>query len=432
MNFIADNLSVNSRGHLAFAGVDTVDMAEKYATPTYLMDEDKIRNKCREYKKALASNFDNARVLYASKACAFKRIYEIMAEENMLVDVVSGGELFTALKAGFPAGDIFFHGNNKTPDEIEFAIKSGVGCFIADNLYELENIDRIAGEKGIVQSVLLRITPGIDPHTYEAVSTGKVDCKFGSAIETGQGLEIVEKALSYPNIALKGYHCHIGSQVFEATPFIDCAKVMIDFTTSVKDKTGYTPAVLNLGGGFGIRYLESDPELDIFGCISDIASVVKAECSAKGIDVPEILMEPGRSIVGDCGITLYTVGSIKEITGYKKYVAIDGGMSDNPRYALYGSPYTAVIADRAGDKADYLCTIAGKCCESGDLIQEDTHIQAPRSGDILAVLSTGAYNYSMASNYNKIPRPPIVMVAEGKDYVAVKRETYEDLIANEI
>ncbi len=432
MNFIADNLSVNSRGHLTFAGVDTVELAQRHSTPLYLMDEDKIRSKCREYKKALTANFDNAHILYASKACAFKRIYEIMAEENMLVDVVSGGELFTALKAGFPAGDIFFHGNNKTSDEIEFAIKSGVGCFIVDNLYELENIDRIAGEKGIVQSILLRITPGIDPHTYEAVSTGKVDCKFGSAIETGQGLEIVEKALSYSNIALKGYHCHIGSQVFEATPFIDCAKVMIDFTASVKDKIGYTPDVLNLGGGFGIRYLESDPELDIFGCISDIASVVKAECNAKGMDVPGILMEPGRSIVGDCGITLYTVGSIKEITGYKKYVAIDGGMSDNPRYALYGSPYTAVVANRADKEADYLCTIAGKCCESGVLIQEDTHIQTPESGDILAVLSTGAYNYSMASNYNKIPRPPIVMISGGKDYVAVKRETYEDLIANEI
>lgn len=432
MDFIADNISVNGRGHLTFAGVDTVELARKYATPLYLMDEDKIRNKCRMYRKALASEFDSARVLYASKACAFKRIYEIMAEENMLVDVVSGGELFTALRAGFPAGDVFFHGNNKTPEEIEFAITSGVGCFVVDNLYELLNINSIAKEKNVVQDILLRITPGIDPHTYEAVSTGKVDCKFGSAIETGQGMEIVEKALSLPNISLKGYHCHIGSQVFDAKPFTDCAKVMIKFTSDVRDKMGYTPSVLNLGGGFGIRYLESDEELDICSCISEIAASVKAECASRGLEVPGILMEPGRSIVGDCGITLYTVGSVKEITGYKKYVAIDGGMTDNPRYALYGSPYTAVIANKAGEDADYLCTIAGKCCESGDLIQEDTHIQTPDSGDILAVLSTGAYNYSMASNYNKIPRPPIVMVAEGKDYVAVRRETYEDLIAKEL
>ena len=430
--YILDNLSVNSDGNLTFAGVDTVMLAKKYSTPLYLMDENKIRRRCREYKTALSKYFNNGKPLYASKAASFKRIYEIVKEENMAVDVVSGGELFTALAAGFPAENIYFHGNNKTIDEIEFAIKNNIGYFIADNLYELENINNIAGKYGIKQKILLRITPGIDPHTYEAVATGKVDCKFGSAIETGQALEIVEQALLCENIVLEGFHCHIGSMVFEHTPFSDSAKAMLEFIADVRQKANYTAKILNLGGGFGVRYVEEDPELNIDQCIKMLADVIKDCCEKLKIDEPEILMEPGRSIVGDCGITLYTVGAVKEITGYKKYVAIDGGMSDNPRYALYGSKYTAIVANKAKEDRNYFCTIAGKCCESGDLIQEDTFIQKPVSGDYLAVLSTGAYNYSMASNYNKIPKPPIVMIKDKCDDIAVKRETYEDLIKNEL
>ena len=430
--YILDNLSVNSDGNLTFAGVDTVMLAKKYSTPLYLMDENKIRRRCREYKTALSKYFNNGKPLYASKAASFKRIYEIVKEENMAVDVVSGGELFTALAAGFPAENIYFHGNNKTIDEIEFAIKNNIGYFIADNLYELENINNIAGKYGIKQKILLRITPGIDPHTYEAVATGKVDCKFGSAIETGQALEIVEQALLCENIVLEGFHCHIGSMVFEHTPFSDSAKAMLEFIADVRQKVNYTAKILNLGGGFGVRYVEEDPELNIDQCIKMLADVIKDCCEKLKIDEPEILMEPGRSIVGDCGITLYTVGAVKEITGYKKYVAIDGGMSDNPRYALYGSKYTAIVANKAKEDRNYFCTIAGKCCESGDLIQEDTFIQKPVSGDYLAVLSTGAYNYSMASNYNKIPKPPIVMIKDKCDDIAVKRETYEDLIKNEL
>lgn len=430
--YILDNLSVNSEGNLTFADVDTVELAKKYSTPLYLMDENKIRKRCREYKETLGKYFKKAKPLYASKAASFKRIYEIVKEEDMSVDVVSGGELFTALAAGFPADNIYFHGNNKTIDEIEFAIKTNIGCFIVDNLYELENIDVIAGKYGIKQKILLRITPGIDPHTYEAVATGKVDCKFGSAIETGQALEIVKQALLCENVILEGFHCHIGSMVFEHTPFSDSAIVMLKFIADVRKNTGYTAKVLNLGGGFGVRYVERDPELNIDKCIKMLADVIKKCCEELNIIEPEILMEPGRSIVGDCGITLYTVGAVKEITGYKKYVAIDGGMSDNPRYALYGSEYTAIVANKATEERNYLCTIAGKCCESGDLIQEDTLIQKPESGDYLAVLSTGAYNYSMASNYNKIPRPPIVMINDKCDYVAIKRETYEDLLKNEL
>ncbi len=430
--FIANNLSINSKGNLTFANMDTIELAEKYKTPLYLMDEDKIRKKCRAFKNAVKRYFDSADILYASKAAAFVRMYEIVNEENLCLDVVSGGELYTAIHAGFPTEKIYFHGNNKSIAEIEYAIESGIGYFIVDNLYELEYVDKIASEKNIKQKILLRTTPNIDPHTFEAVSTGKIDSKFGFAIETGQAEEAVRKAISCKNIELSGYHCHIGSQVFENNLFSDSARVMFDFSAQMRSSFGYEPEVMNLGGGFGIRYIEEDIEVDIDGCIREVSCTVNEECSRHNLKMPKILFEPGRSIVGDCGITLYTVGNIKIIPEYKKYVAVDGGMSDNPRYALYQSPYTAVIANKADKEKDFLCTIAGKCCESGDLIQEDIKIQTPEFGDILAVFSTGAYNYSMASNYNKIPRPPIVMVSGGKDYVAVKRETYEDLIKNEM
>lgn len=430
--FISNNLSFNSEGHLLFAGMDTVSLAQKYKTPLYLMDEDKIREKCRAFKKAVNRYFSSADILYASKAASFVRMYEIINEENLCTDVVSGGELYTALRAGIPAEKIYFHGNNKSIDEIDYAITSGIGYFIVDNLYELEYIDTIASKQGKKQKILLRITPNIDPHTFEAVSTGKIDSKFGFAIETKQAEEAVKMALECENVELKGYHCHIGSQVLEHNLFSDSARVMLSFSAEMKDTFGYEAEVLNLGGGFGIRYVADDMEIDIDDCIKEVSKTVKDECTRLNLNEPKILFEPGRSIVGDSGITLYTVGNIKIIPEYKKYVAVDGGMSDNPRYALYQSPYSAVIANKANQEADFLCTIAGKCCESGDLIQEDIKIQTPQSGDILAVFSTGAYNYSMASNYNKIPRPPIVMVENGRDYVAVKRETYEDIVKNEL
>lgn len=430
--FIADNITVNAEGKLAFAGLDTVELASKYGTPLYLMDEDKIRRRCREYKKAVDGCFREAHILYASKACSFVEIYKIMREENMCIDVVSAGELYTANKAGFPMDRAYFHGNNKTPDEIELAVKLGIGYFIVDNLYELENVNDIAGRYNKKQKILLRITPGIDPHTFEAVATGKVDSKFGSAIVTGQAKEIVEAALKCENVSLEGIHCHIGSQVFDHVLFCDSAKVMIEFMGEIKKETGYELSVLNLGGGFGIRYLDDDPVPDIGRCIKAISETVKSECIKNNIPEPAVLFEPGRSIVADSGMTLYTVGSVKEIEGYKNYVAIDGGMSDNPRYALYESPYTLTIANKAEEDKDYYCSVVGKCCESGDIIQENIHLQTPSPGDVLAVLCTGAYNYSMASNYNKIPRPPVVMVSDKQSRVVVKRETFEDLIKNEI
>ena len=427
---ICDNISVNEKGHLTFAGYDTVELAEKYGTPLYLMDEDKIREHVRAYKTAMAKYFPQGSMPeFASKAFSCKQIYRIMAEEGIDIDVVSPGEIYTAASAGFPMENTFFHGNNKTDDDIRFAIENKVGCFVVDGEDELLALDRIAGEMGVKQDILLRITPGIDPHTHKKISTGSVDSKFGTAIETGQAMEIVKKALSLNNINLCGFHCHVGSQVFDIQPFTDASEIMLDFIADVRDTLGYTAEILNLGGGLGVRYTEADPEIDYGEKIKEIAEILNCQCEKLNLPVPKILMEPGRSLVADAGMTLYTVGSVKEITGYKNYVSIDGGMTDNPRYTLYESPYTVILASRANDEKNYTATVAGRCCESGDLIQENVKMPKPIRGEILAVLTTGAYNYSMASNYNRVGRPPVVMLNSKQDYIAVRRETLKDICA---
>lgn len=423
-----NDVSVNERGHLTFAGYDTVELAEKYGTPLYIMNEDKIRARVREYKNAMQDYFPSGSVPeFASKAFCCKQIYRIMTEEEIDIDVVSPGEIYTAASAGFPMEKSFFHGNNKTDGDIAFAIDNKVGCFVVDNLDELKALDKIAGQKGIKQKILLRVTPGIDPHTHKKISTGSVESKFGIAIETGQALEAVYEALDCKNILLCGYHCHIGSQIFESEPFGTASEIMLEFIKDTADKTGFVPEMLNLGGGFGVRYTENDPEIDYRKRICEVGEILNRQCEKLGIAVPKILMEPGRSLVADAGMTLYTVGSVKEIRGYKNYVSIDGGMTDNPRYTLYESPYTVVLASRANEKADFTATLAGRCCESGDLIGENFELPKPVRGEILAVLTTGAYNYSMASNYNRIGRPPVVMLNSKKDYIAVERESFEDM-----
>lgn len=425
---ICDNISINEKGHLCFAGQDTVELADRYKTPLYLMDERKIREHVREYRDAMAEFFSEGSVPeFASKAFSCRRIYEIMAEEGIDIDVVSVGEIYTALKAGFPMEKCFFHGNNKTDFDIELAMKKGVGYFVVDNIDELAAIDRIATKNGLVQNILLRITPGIDPHTHKKISTGSVESKFGIAIETGQALEAVEQAMRMKAICLKGFHCHIGSQIFESEPFCLAAKIMLDFINEADNIYGYTAEILNLGGGFGVRYVENDPIICYRDKIKDVADTINAHCSKLNIKPPKIMLEPGRSIVADAGMTLYTVGSVKDIPEFSSYVSIDGGMTDNPRYTLYESDYTVYNASKADEPADYVATIAGRCCESGDLIQEKVAIARPERGDILAVLTTGAYNYSMASNYNRIPRPPVIMLDGDEAYVAIRRETYDDL-----
>ena len=428
-----DNLSVNEKGHLTFAGVDTVDMAEKYSTPLMLIDENRIRQRVRTYVNAMKKYFgEDASPLYASKALCFKGIYKIVAEEGMSVDIVSPGELYTAAAAGFPLQKAYFHGNNKTDADIAYGMDLGIGYFISDGYEEIDSIDRIAGEKGIKQRVLLRLTPGIDPHTNAKISTGKVDCKFGTPIETGQAEKYIAYTLTKKNIELMGFHCHIGSQVFDTEPFRDAADIMIKYIAHIEKTLGYHASILNLGGGIGVRYVESDPYIDIDENLRLVSEHIKMRCEEFGVKMPTILMEPGRSTVADSGMTLYTVGTVKSINDYKSYVSVDGGMTDNPRYTLYGSKYTMTVANKANEPADFKCTIGGRCCESGDLLAEDIYIQKPQRNDLLAVFVTGAYNYSMASNYNRIGRPPIVIIKDGVDRLAVRRETFEDMVLREL
>jgi diaminopimelate decarboxylase len=370
--------------------------------------------------------------MYASKALSIKQIYRIMAEEGMGVDVVSRGELYTAVQAGFPMERACFHGNSKTDADILFAMEHGIGSFVCDGMDELAAVNALAAEKGIRQRVLLRLAPGIDPHTHEKISTGRINCKFGTAIETGQAEEFVRSALAMENIALAGYHCHIGSQIFEAEPFHDAARMMLQFVALMGEKYGYYPEELDIGGGMGVPYTKEDDTIDYAENIRVIGEYIQAICRELQLQPPAIVMEPGRSIVADAGMTLYQVTAIKEIPGFKNYVAVNGGMADNPRYALYNADYTVLAADRMTEQTDFLCTVAGCCCESGDLLQEDVYLPRMRRGDLLAVLTTGAYNYSMASNYNRIPRPPIVVIGEAGPYTAVHRESLDDLLKCDI
>ena len=409
-----------------------IELANKYKTPLYVMDEQRIRKNIHDFKNAVSSNFDCFQILYASKACDFSKIYQICEDEKIGVDVVSDGEIYTAFKSGFDMSKAYFHGNSKTLDEIELALDVNVGYLVIDNLEETDRIQKIALKKNKIQKVLIRITPGIDPHTYEAVSTGVVDCKFGCAIVTGYALEVVEKVLNSSNLKLVGFHAHIGSQVFDADVFMKSSKVLIEFMAYLKQRFYFVTEQLNLGGGFGVSYLESESDLNIGAVIGKIAEVVKEECAKYQLDVPMILFEPGRRIVASAGITIYKVNSVKKIVNGHNYVAIDGGMTDNPRYALYRSKYRGYCLNKLNEKHELLCTIAGKCCESGDLIAVDVSLPQAKTGDILAILSTGAYNYSMASNYNRLPRPPIVMLSSNGDYVAVKRETFEDVASLDI
>ncbi len=432
MTNLCDNISVNAQGHLCFAGQDTVLLAREYGTPLYLMDEARIRQNCRVYQTALREQFGGkAGALFASKACSFKQIYRIMEEEEMGIDVVSCGEIYTAKAAGFPMAKAFFHGNCKTDADIAYAMDAGVGYFVVDNADELQAIDREAAKRGVLQRILLRLTPGIDSHTYEAVNTGKVDSKFGAAIETGQAEELTAVALQEKNLKLCGFHCHVGSSVFAEDVFERAAVIMLTFIAEIKEKYGYLAEILNLGGGYGVRYTESDPTIDISKKIADVAAAVKAACAELKIERPFICLEPGRSIVADAGMTLYTVGSTKEIPGFKNYVAVDGGMTDNPRFALYRSRYTCFLANKASEPADFSCSVVGRCCESGDILQENVSIPRPKRGDMIAVCTTGAYNFSMSSEYNRIPRPPVVMLRKEGNRIAVRRQTFEDIAARD-
>lgn len=433
MNFIMDCVSVNENGVLSIGGCEIPVLAQKYGTPLYIMDEEAIRKNCRTYAETMKNNYgENSLVLYASKAFSCKYMYKIVNEEGLGIDTVSGGEIFTALAAGFPAEKIYFHGNNKTVDELTLAIKNDIGCIVIDNADEADRIEQIAQKYGKTVKAMFRVSPGVDAHTHDFIKTGQIDSKFGAAIETGAALELIKYVLQKKNIDIKGLHCHIGSQIFEIEPFCEAADVMIDFILKIKNETGLEISELNLGGGFGIKYTQNDTPLECGKIIKAVSDKVKEKCKKFGLEFPRMLIEPGRSVVAPCGLTVYTVGNVKRIPNIRNYVCVDGGMCDNPRYIMYNAEYDAVLPERPMAEKCEKVTIAGKCCESGDVIIKDIMLPKTEAGDLLAVLATGAYNYSMASNYNRIPRPPVVMVRDGNSKVVIKRETYEDLIKNDI
>ena len=431
--FVSDCLSVNEAGHLTIGSADTVELARTYGTPLYVFDEGTIRETLRQYKGSIDRYYGGkGLVAYASKAFACKEIYRIVESEGCGIDVVSRGELYTALSVGFPVEKIFYHGNNKTVEELTYAIEHNVGRIVVDNLTELERISAIAISQNKVVPILLRIKPGIDAHTHNFVRTGQIDSKFGFALETGEALDAVRYVLTHPGVALKGIHCHIGSQIFEIDPFECAAEVMIGFMAAVRDETGLVLTELNLGGGFGIKYVPENDPVPYQDYMEKVSGMVHTTCRKYGLETPFIAIEPGRSVVGSAGITLYTVGGVKVIPNIRTYVSVDGGMTDNPRYILYQSQYEAVLANRAADPKDSVITLAGRCCESGDLVGDGMPIQSPKVDDIIAVLATGAYNYSMASNYNRVPRPAAIMVRDGQAREIIRRESMEDLVRNDL
>lgn len=419
---------VNRLGHLEIGGVDTVQLAEKYGTPLYVYDVALIRERARSFKKTFEEAGITAQVAYASKAFSTVAMVQLADEENLSLDVVSGGELYTALAAGFPTERIHFHGNNKSREEIVMAIDNNIGCIVVDNFYELEMLREVCEHKKKSIKVLLRVTPGIEAHTHDYILTGQEDSKFGFDLQNGQAEEAMRIALKDKNIVVLGLHCHIGSQIFETTGFILAAQKIFEKLHQWKNELSYESEVLNLGGGFGIRYTNEDDPIPASQYVEEIIAEVKKQTANFTMKMPEIWIEPGRSLVGDAGTTLYSIGSRKDVPNVRQYVAVDGGMSDNIRPALYQAKYEAILANRVMDKPEETVSIAGKCCESGDMLIWDLPLPKTASHDLLAVFCTGAYGYSMANNYNRLPRPAVVFLEDTKDTLVVRRETFEDMV----
>jgi diaminopimelate decarboxylase len=424
---------VNDRGHLEIGGCDTAELAAQFGTPLYVMDEATIRANCQRYVTAFEKRYPGeSLVTYAGKAFLVQAMARLADQEGLSLDVAAGGELYTALTAEFPVERILFHGNNKSDWEIRMGVQAGVGRFVVDNFFELRRLDAMAGEAGRVQPILLRVTPGIDPHTHRRIRTGQEDTKFGINISDGAAMEAIQEALILPNIKLLGIHCHIGSQLLDTKSHEDAIDVMVEFLAAIKAHTGVAVEELNIGGGLGVRYLESQnpPSYETFADI--ICGTLEKAFERHGVTPPRLLQEPGRALVAEAGTTLYTLGPIKKVNivedpGYRYYVSVDGGMSDNPRPQLYDSVYSAMVANRAGQPRDRVVTIAGKHCET-DILIWDINIGDTDIGDILAVQTTGAYNHAMASNYNRFLRPTVVFVNEGQADVVYERENLDDVI----
>jgi diaminopimelate decarboxylase len=423
---------INAQGHLEIGGCDTTELVKRFGTPLYVVDEALVRQRCREYIEAFRESGLKFQVAYASKAFCVMAMCRLADEEGMSLDVVSDGELYTALKAGFPAKRIHFHGNNKTPEEINMALDADIGCFVVDNFVEMHMLNHMAGEKKKKVKILLRITPGVEAHTHEFISTGQQDSKFGFDLGNGTAMKAVKEAAGLENLAILGVHSHIGSQIFEVEGFKMATEKVAKFAADVRDQLGIEFQVINLGGGFGIRYVDGDKPLPVKEYVKAITDAIKTHFANYNFPLPEIWVEPGRSIVGEAGTTLYTVGTQKEIPGVRKYIAVDGGMTDNIRPALYEAVYEAMLANRANEPAEEVVSIAGKACESGDMLIWDIALPKAQTGDILAVSCTGAYNYAMASNYNRIRRPAVVFVQDGQADLVVRRETHDHIILNDV
>ena len=427
---LSGTMRINSKQHLEIGGCDTVALAGEFGTPLYVMDEEQVRENCRRYLRAMQKKYPRGKILYAGKAFLVLAMAKLVAEEGLGLDVVSGGELYTALKAGFPAEHLYFHGNNKSRQELLEALEAKIGRIVVDSFSELQELQELSASRRQKVDVLLRVKPGIEAHTHDYIQTGREDSKFGLGFSEAR--EAVRQILSAtPNLELRGFHCHIGSQIFQLEPYCLAARAMLDFMSEVRTETGYVASELDLGGGLGIRYTQGDNPPSIETFVETVAATVQDEAEQRKYPLPELLLEPGRSITGEAGITLYRVGVIKEVPGVRCYVSVDGGMMDNIRPALYQAHYEAMIANKALQEPVKRVTVAGKACESGDLLIEDTCLPPVEKGDLLAVFSTGAYCYAMASNYNRNPRPPVVFVRNGKPRVVVRRETYGDLLALE-
>ena len=426
-------MEINADGHLEISGCDTVELAKQYGTPLYVVDEDFLRNNCRKFKNAMDKYFEKGRVMYASKALNTKAILKIVDSEGLGIDTVSGGELYTALTTGIDPKRLELHGNSKTKEEITMAVENGIYCIIADGFDELEVIEEVCGELQKPIDVSIRLRPNIDVHAHHAVQTAKMDCKFGFGLIDGQAIRAAEIINNSKWMKLHGIHCHIGSQIFNEDPFAELCRHFVDFACEIREKLGVTIEEFNCGGGYGVRYTDADEPKQFETFIKLIFESLTAFCKEKDFPMPLVSIEPGRSIIGEAGTTLYTVNGIKEITDIRTYCMSDGGMFDNVRTALYDAKYTAYCASKMNEKHEKYVSIAGKCCESGDMITWDTPMPASlKRGDILAVLTTGAYNYSMASNYNRNSVPALVLVNKGESRLAVKRQSYEYITMNDI